>query len=235
MFRCRRSLTDTSYFPTEDLNDVPEQPTGSEASSGSKDLAFLGYTVRRSINHRMDSGCFELMYTILSHSSAVTKVFLALWASEERAVWTASSEHVYDACLVSESSTLCNARHHSHLVACECKVGPVSLENESAVPALELSLARFRLSVRWSCLSLHALRFLSVSLPLSTDKVAEVHQKRTKDLIGFTAFNRIHWTFFYWCSSLLPLPHTLNGRDRTFVESQLSHRCKAVICTPFTC
>lgn len=41
-----RSLTDTSYFPTEDLNDVPEQPVGAEASSGSKDLAFLGYTVR---------------------------------------------------------------------------------------------------------------------------------------------------------------------------------------------
>ncbi|GAA5856132.1 hypothetical protein JCM8547_002996 [Rhodosporidiobolus lusitaniae] len=42
-----RSLTDTSYFPTEDLNDVPEQPVGAEASSGSKDLAFLGYTFRR--------------------------------------------------------------------------------------------------------------------------------------------------------------------------------------------
>lgn len=42
-----RSLTDTSYFPTEDLNDVPEQPTSSEPGSGSKDLAFLGYTFRR--------------------------------------------------------------------------------------------------------------------------------------------------------------------------------------------
>ena len=41
-----RSLTDTSYFPTEDLGDVPEQPQGSESTSGSKDLAFLGYTVR---------------------------------------------------------------------------------------------------------------------------------------------------------------------------------------------
>lgn len=44
-----RSLTDTSYFPTEDLGDVPEQPTGSEGTSGSKDLAFLGYTVRTSL------------------------------------------------------------------------------------------------------------------------------------------------------------------------------------------
>ncbi|GAA5849906.1 hypothetical protein JCM5353_009060 [Sporobolomyces roseus] len=43
-----RSLTDTSYFPTEDLGDVPEQPQGSESTSGgSKDLAFLGYTFRR--------------------------------------------------------------------------------------------------------------------------------------------------------------------------------------------
>ncbi|GAA5893101.1 hypothetical protein JCM5296_003073 [Sporobolomyces johnsonii] len=42
-----RSLTDTSYFPTEDLGDVPEQPVGSEGTSGSKDLAFLGYTFRR--------------------------------------------------------------------------------------------------------------------------------------------------------------------------------------------
>ncbi|GAA5998985.1 hypothetical protein JCM5350_005472 [Sporobolomyces pararoseus] len=42
-----RSLTDTSYFPTEDLGDVPEQPQGSEGTSGSKDLAFLGYTFRR--------------------------------------------------------------------------------------------------------------------------------------------------------------------------------------------
>lgn len=42
-----RSVTDTSYFPTEDLNDVPEQPAGQEGGSGSKDLAFLGYTFRR--------------------------------------------------------------------------------------------------------------------------------------------------------------------------------------------
>lgn len=41
-----RSLTDTSYFPTEDLNEIPEQPVGTDAGSGSKDLAFLGYTVR---------------------------------------------------------------------------------------------------------------------------------------------------------------------------------------------
>ncbi|POY76515.1 hypothetical protein BMF94_0356 [Rhodotorula taiwanensis] len=45
-----RSLTDTSYFPTEDLNDVPEQPTGADASAAGVDnrqLAFLGFTFRR--------------------------------------------------------------------------------------------------------------------------------------------------------------------------------------------
>ena len=47
-----RSVTDTSYFPTEDLNDVPEQPVGQPGESGSKDLAFLGYTVRPSFTRR---------------------------------------------------------------------------------------------------------------------------------------------------------------------------------------
>ncbi|GAA5977034.1 hypothetical protein JCM10908_004831 [Rhodotorula pacifica] len=44
-----RSLTDTSYFPTEDLNDVPEQPTGADSSGAvdNRQLAFLGFTFRR--------------------------------------------------------------------------------------------------------------------------------------------------------------------------------------------
>ena len=37
-----RSITDTSYFPTEDLENVPEHPVGAD-TSGTKDLAFLGY------------------------------------------------------------------------------------------------------------------------------------------------------------------------------------------------
>lgn len=39
-----RSITDTSYFPTEDLENVPDQPTGADAT-GAKDLAFLGYVL----------------------------------------------------------------------------------------------------------------------------------------------------------------------------------------------
>lgn len=42
-----QSVTDTSYFPTEDYQDVPDVPVGADTHVGSKDLAFLGYTFRR--------------------------------------------------------------------------------------------------------------------------------------------------------------------------------------------
>lgn len=42
-----QSVTDTSYFPTEDYQDVPDTPAGADVSVGAKDLAFLGYTYRR--------------------------------------------------------------------------------------------------------------------------------------------------------------------------------------------
>ena len=38
-----RSITDTSYFPTDELEQVPEEPVGGDASGANKDLAFLGY------------------------------------------------------------------------------------------------------------------------------------------------------------------------------------------------
>ncbi|KAF8640000.1 hypothetical protein AX17_001246 [Amanita inopinata Kibby_2008] len=41
-----RSVTDTSYFPTEDLEQAPED-TPTESSDASKDLPFLGYTFKR--------------------------------------------------------------------------------------------------------------------------------------------------------------------------------------------
>jgi len=41
------SITDTSYFPTEDYQDVPDVPVGADTDVGAKDLAFLGYTFRR--------------------------------------------------------------------------------------------------------------------------------------------------------------------------------------------
>ncbi|TFK55732.1 AGC/NDR protein kinase [Heliocybe sulcata] len=42
-----RSITDTSYFPTDELEQVPEEPQGADASGANKDLAFLGYTFKR--------------------------------------------------------------------------------------------------------------------------------------------------------------------------------------------
>lgn len=42
-----RSITDTSYFPTDELQQVPEEPASGDAGGTSKDLAFLGYTFKR--------------------------------------------------------------------------------------------------------------------------------------------------------------------------------------------
>ncbi|CAG8464919.1 3194_t:CDS:10 [Ambispora leptoticha] len=43
-----KSITDTSYFPTEDLDKIPEQPPISDHSQfNQKDLAFVGYTFKR--------------------------------------------------------------------------------------------------------------------------------------------------------------------------------------------
>lgn len=43
-----KSITDTSYFPVEDYNDVPELPsTDTSSATDNKDLAFMGYTFRR--------------------------------------------------------------------------------------------------------------------------------------------------------------------------------------------
>ena len=38
-----RSVTDTSYFPTDELDQVPEDPAANDTSGANKDLAFLGY------------------------------------------------------------------------------------------------------------------------------------------------------------------------------------------------
>lgn len=40
-----RSITDTSYFPTDELEHVPEEPAGGDTSGANKDLAFLGYVL----------------------------------------------------------------------------------------------------------------------------------------------------------------------------------------------
>lgn len=42
-----RSITDTSYFPTEDLDQAPEEAPAESGGHAGKDLAFLGYTFKR--------------------------------------------------------------------------------------------------------------------------------------------------------------------------------------------
>ena len=37
-----RSITDTSYFPTDELEQVPDEPTAGDSTGANKDLAFLG-------------------------------------------------------------------------------------------------------------------------------------------------------------------------------------------------
>jgi protein-serine/threonine kinase len=40
-----RSITDTSYFPTDELDQASDIPQGADADADAKkDLAFLGYT-----------------------------------------------------------------------------------------------------------------------------------------------------------------------------------------------
>lgn len=40
-----RSITDTSYFPTDELEQVPDEPVGADTTGASKDLAFLGCVI----------------------------------------------------------------------------------------------------------------------------------------------------------------------------------------------
>ncbi|KAK7061012.1 Serine/threonine-protein kinase [Paramarasmius palmivorus] len=42
-----KSLTDTSYFPTDDFGNIPDQMDQVEGVSAEKDLAFLGFTFKR--------------------------------------------------------------------------------------------------------------------------------------------------------------------------------------------
>lgn len=53
-----RSITDTSYFPTDELEQVPDEPVGADSTGANKDLAFLGYvsTQRTTILKILTSG-----------------------------------------------------------------------------------------------------------------------------------------------------------------------------------
>ena len=55
-----RSITDTSYFPTDELEQVPDEPVGADTTGASKDLAFLGYV--------LSPQCLMIAPTYLLHS-----------------------------------------------------------------------------------------------------------------------------------------------------------------------
>lgn len=42
-----QSLTDTSYFPTDELGNLPDELEGAEQISPEKNLAFLNFTFKR--------------------------------------------------------------------------------------------------------------------------------------------------------------------------------------------
>jgi hypothetical protein len=67
-----RSITDTSYFPTDELEEVPEEPAGADTSGANKDLAFLGYVhIFLSAGHVITSPCARYTFKRFQISSAV--------------------------------------------------------------------------------------------------------------------------------------------------------------------
>jgi len=51
-----QSITDTSYFPTEDLGNMPDHLEKVEGIGAEKDLAFLGFTFKRFTGGAQPSG-----------------------------------------------------------------------------------------------------------------------------------------------------------------------------------
>ena len=62
-----RSITDTSYFPTDDLTEVPEEPAGGDTTGANKDLAFLGWVP--SLLHPPISTCNDIDPAADTHSN----------------------------------------------------------------------------------------------------------------------------------------------------------------------
>lgn len=54
-----KSITDTSYFPTDELDQVPDEPVGGDTTGANKELAFLGYV------DFLRSECPELTFSLL--------------------------------------------------------------------------------------------------------------------------------------------------------------------------
>ena len=86
-----RSITDTSYFPTDELEQVPDEPVGADTTGANKDLAFLGYVlVLLSVLHFSDNRP-GLVYALQVHVQAVHDIVARILISAGRPVSVESS------------------------------------------------------------------------------------------------------------------------------------------------
>ena len=79
-----RSITDTSYFPTEELDQVPDEPSGGDTTGAHKELAFLGYVHLLRFEHGTDVGgisCFLSNSAIRSRGSRSLRTLSDLLSS----------------------------------------------------------------------------------------------------------------------------------------------------------
>lgn len=68
-----RSIVDTSYFPTEEYENVPDQPVGADTSDA-KDLAFLGCAnIHRPVSRKDVSSIVYLLPDTRSSASMPTQ------------------------------------------------------------------------------------------------------------------------------------------------------------------
>lgn len=75
-----RSITDTSYFPTDELEQVPDEPVGADSTGANKDLAFLGcvpFTVSRSAELTTDPTCFVLQIHVQAFHDLLASLLIA--------------------------------------------------------------------------------------------------------------------------------------------------------------
>lgn len=77
-----RSMTDTSYFPTDELSAVPDQPVGADTSGAHKDLAFLGYAQK----HQSANA---------SHLPSIMQIYLQALFYQQSGILMTFKFHVY--------------------------------------------------------------------------------------------------------------------------------------------
>ena len=88
-----KSITDTSYFPTDELEQVPDEPVGGDVTGAHKELAFLGYVVGfvTPWRSRADAGPGSFSAVIRSKGSRILQTlsdlskdtFSHLWPRED--------------------------------------------------------------------------------------------------------------------------------------------------------